>query len=129
MSKYVITHDKCDCVNELQSYVGKGWHQLISDLIKDIQNELSKTPELTLEVYQVKEKFGGLRFYVGVQEDYNLPIEIWNIISFYEDQSNSICEVCGELGKPTKKGWIKTLCEKHTKMLEDGKSPWDDLAQ
>lgn len=58
---------------------------------------------------QIKEKFGGLRFYHnGLPETrYNLE----GAISFAEQMSYSICEECGHPGKPNEEGWIITLCE------------------
>ncbi len=83
--------------------VGPGWRQLVSKLIDDL-----------LEagwdgyVFQVKEKFGGLRFYASANANYEL-------ISAAEDQSYHICEECGEPGKVYRDGWWKTLCEKHAR--------------
>jgi hypothetical protein len=57
---------------------------------------------------QVKEKFGGLRFYINGGDDY-----CRDIISFAESLSYSICEVCGrtdELVATTQKGWNRTTC-------------------
>lgn len=56
---------------------------------------------------QVKEKFGGLRFYVGSAPEY-----VHNIISFAESLSYHICELCGstkDIGMT--QGWLKTVCK------------------
>ena len=61
------------------------------------------------QVCQVKEKFGGLRFYINDAND-----EVFDVIDEYEVDSYTICEVCGEKGKErTDIGWIRTLCETH----------------
>ncbi len=81
---------------------GKGWNQLIYDLIRDLM-ELGwdKT------VFQVKEKFGGLCFYVGTSSP-----EILDRISQATRESYTICEVTGSPGKLRKDiGWWKTLCD------------------
>ena len=62
---------------------------------------------------QVKEKFGGLRFYVNGATDKH-----WNYISFAENMSHRTCEVCGAPGKTYTDGWHQTLCEHHAKLEE-----------
>lgn len=77
---------------------GKGWDKLI--------NPLRKAAEATgAEVLQVKEKFGGLRFYV-----YNAPDWFQDIIHQMENFSYHVCESCGKPGEVREDGWIKTLC-------------------
>jgi hypothetical protein len=97
---------------------GEGWfgiidrlsaklEPLIAQAIKDNQDN----PEL--DGYhpcaeQIKEKFGGLRFYMnwGTQEMYDL-------ISATEDESYHTCEVCGkaEINASSSGGWVSTVCE------------------
>ena len=60
---------------------------------------------------QVKEKFGGLRFYVNGATD-----KIYNYISFAETMSYKTCEVCGSPGKTYTDGWHQTLCDIHAEM-------------
>jgi len=63
---------------------------------------------------QVKEKFGGLRFYV-----HNAGDEIHGMISMAEQMSFKICEKCGKPGSLHKRGgWLKTLCTKCAKPIE-----------
>lgn len=59
---------------------------------------------------QVKEKFGGLRFYVNGATDKH-----YNYITFAENMSHRTCEVCGAPGKTYTDGWHTTLCETHAK--------------
>lgn len=79
-----------------------GWYemekQLIEDLIKLGWNK---------EVCQIKEKFGGLRFYINEGSK-----EIHDRITQAESESYKICEICGSrehIG--TTSGWITTMCE------------------
>lgn len=84
---------------------GDGWN----DLIRDLATELSTLP-ISWEIVQIKEKFGGLRFYIN-SDDW----EITNpILRKYEMLSFQTCEVCGEPGTPTDTYWIRTLCPAHT---------------
>lgn len=57
---------------------------------------------------QVKEKFGGLRFYYSGGDDY-----IRGVVSMAEEMSYRTCEECGAPGTTDKGGWIRTLCEEH----------------
>jgi hypothetical protein len=84
--------------------VDSGWYQIIKDLIDDLI-ELGWNKQLC----QVKEKFGGLRFYINEGSD-----EIHNRIMEAEKLSYEVCELCQEKGKlRTDIGWYLTLCEKH----------------
>jgi CDGSH-type Zn-finger protein len=71
-----------------------------------MEEEAAKVPVAS----QVKEKFGGLRFYVQAATD-----EHYNYITFAESMSYRTCEVCGNPGKPYTDGWHSTLCETHAK--------------
>ena len=66
-------------------------------------------------VHQIKEKFGGLRFYVHGATDKH-----YNYISFAESMSYRTCEECGAPGKRYTDGWHRTLCDIHAEM--DGRS-------
>jgi len=80
--------------------VGPGWKFLL-DLL---EWHLDQVPE-QIDVIQVKEKFGGLRFYV------NYETELLEIINIIESISQYVCEQCGNPGKlDTSRYWMKTLC-------------------
>jgi hypothetical protein len=57
---------------------------------------------------QVKEKFGGLRFYTN---GYNEAVSA--MIHMAESMSYRTCEVCGNPGRSNNYGWISTLCDTH----------------
>lgn len=92
--------------------VGKGWNGLIENLCHILSDYLehSVPEEIRGEMYvvQVKEKFGGLRFYMNQETPY-----ITGAIALAESMSFQICEQCGAPGKPRTGGWVRTLCEKH----------------
>ena len=74
----------------------------------------TKLDEETLKVpvaVQVKEKFGGLRFYVQAATDKH-----YQYISFAESMSYRTCEECGAPGKTYTDGWHTTLCDIHAAM-------------
>ena len=62
--------------------------------------------KLSCEATQVKQKFGGLRFYTDVNDDF-----INGLISMAESISYKICEHCGASGVVrTNSRLISTLC-------------------
>jgi len=63
---------------------------------------------------QVKEKYGGLRFYMTAGND-----EIYNLISKAEELSCKTCEECGSPGEERSGGWIRTLCSDCHKNWEE----------
>jgi len=89
--------------------VGDGWYQLIRNLSQDIDT-IAKENNLIGDNYpkatQVKEKFGGLRFYIDGSIDL-----VYDAISKAEAASYYICEVCGKPGKARGDGWIVTICD------------------
>lgn len=83
------------------SSVGEGWASII--------NELYDAKPKNVNVLQVKEKFGTLRFYVS-----SAPNWYFDLINYYENKSAYICESCGKEGKVrTDLGWLLTLCDEH----------------
>lgn len=89
---------------EVLSHVGEGWHPIVESLIEDLF-KLGWNGQLA----QIKEKFGGLRFYINGGSE-----EIFDRINKAEDESFKTCERCGLPGKGGYWGygyWITTLCE------------------
>lgn len=89
--------------------IGEGWYPLILRLDKQMA-EID--PDYSL--LQVKEKFGGLRYYYLFSYDpSSLDAErVRDLVYAAEAESFKTCEECG--AKPatqTKSGWIKTLCQ------------------
>jgi hypothetical protein len=80
-----------------------GWFDILDKLFDAI--EVLK-PGKDFEVYQVKEKFGGLRIYTT-------PVSniILSLIDAVEHESYRTCENCGAAGKPRDTNWIATLCD------------------
>lgn len=57
---------------------------------------------------QIKEKFGGLRFYCDGGDEFTE-----GLIQMAEMMADCTCEVCGKPGSTRGGGWIKTLCDEH----------------
>jgi hypothetical protein len=87
-----------------------GWFPLIKDLITDLV-ELGWNKE----VCQVKEKFGGLRFYINDGSD-----EVFNRIHKSEKESLTICEITGKVGElRTDISWFRTLSDEEYLKLKN----------
>lgn len=98
---------------------GAGWYNILDNVgysIKSIltRNDLPFDDNIPFKFIQIKEKFGTLRLYYRHDiEDENIVNQIDAVLTFAEDMSSSICEVCGDRGTRTGGGWIATLCNKH----------------
>lgn len=98
---------------------GDGWIGLLDRLCGYLQYLTDKRQMPQVVAMQIKEKFGGLRFYIGGANDIQ-----HEIISFAEDLSYSICEWCGNPGEKRGGGWLRTLCDSCAEKLEEGWRPW-----
>lgn len=88
-------------------FPGDGWEPLIRRLSEKLE-------PLGVRAVQVKEKFGGLRFYID-----NGSPEAYQAIREAEEESLQTCETCGKPGVPREGGWTLTLCDQHA----EGRAP------
>jgi hypothetical protein len=93
--------------------VGPGWWTVIESLCSQIQHHIdwkNKQSEVVAQVTvnQIKEKFGGLRFYYSGGDEY-----ISGLVSMAESWAACSCETCGAPGERREGGWIRTLCDTH----------------
>jgi ribosomal protein L40E len=92
---------------------GDGWYELLDTLGSKLEPLIKKYVEEHGEeeahprAAQVKEKFGGLRFYMTAQTD-----EMTAAIVEAEDASETICERCGAPGVIRDGGWMTVKCDK-----------------
>lgn len=101
---------------------GDGWYLLIDQICQKIEEVYVQIPaeykdELFLTAAQVKEKFGGLRFYIDAScGSRPRPAQLdalYQAINRAEAESMQTCEECGATGNRGGKYWMATLCEKH----------------
>lgn len=84
-----------------------GWLSIILDLvIKLEQRARTLPPNEQLNVQCIKEKFGGLRFYVDCHNKFD-EIDI----TAAETKAWNTCEECGGQGKHYSDGWKRILCD------------------
>lgn len=101
--------------------IGLGWIPLILNLDRKLAFLF---PDY--KIYQIKEKFGQLRYYYECSPPSEYPDEIsrhnantlttiiQDVVAFAEIQSKSICEVCAGVGKShVSDGYLRTVCSKH----------------
>jgi hypothetical protein len=127
--KHIKWTRRIDYIKQTNPYkyiigVGDGWFKIVYELVHSIRvNDLKKGDWVT-KVTQIKEKFGGLRFYVTGTSDKN-----WALIRNAEQKSYGVCEVTGsetEVGT-WNDGWVQTLCrqyalQKFYNLIDEGKT-------
>jgi hypothetical protein len=122
---------------DIGSQVGAGWWPLLEAAFANITGIMMLYPDYRFAVRQIKQKFGGLRFYYAIvpatgevddDEDdgssdykirYVISEEVGKIVDAAERKAYGTCEVCGEPGHYTNTGWVKVLCDKHEAVMVD----------
>jgi hypothetical protein len=111
---------------------GEGWWPILTNLCANIQHhidwkekqrdwairfnstasseDMRPIPDKILQVTvaQIKEKFGGLRFYYDGGDD-----TIRGMVTMAEAWAGNTCEDCGNPATKQTSGWIKNVCDKH----------------
>jgi len=88
-------------------WTGEGW----TNLIYACHDELVPL-DLDYIIVQIKEKFGGLRYYFSSKSGTDIWNKLNEVTRKYENLSFKTCEFCGEPGESSNgnHGWIKTTC-------------------
>jgi hypothetical protein len=82
--------------------VPDGWMPIVREL-----HEKLTALHPDYRIAQIKEKFGGLRYYVDAVGE-----EAWKLIESAEGESYETCQNCGEPGESQNiRGWYQTLCK------------------
>lgn len=115
--------------------IGSGWYPILEALCGQIDSYTKwrnntraallkdnphnqKIPDAIPQVVveQIKEKFGGLRFYYQGGDDH-----IHGMVRMAEMWASNCCEECCAPGKRRNGGWIRTLCDKHEEEYQERK--------
>lgn len=82
-----------------------------------MNNDIKVTPKVNwINVQQIKEKFGGLRFYYQGGDN-----EISGMVTMAEVWAGRTCETCSNKGEQRSGGWIRTLCDFHENLYQTRK--------
>ena len=105
---------------------GEGWWPILEKLCSNIQSHIdwkNKQSEIVpqVTVAQIKEKFGGLRFYYDGGDEH-----INGMVRMAEAWADASCEECGAPGKKREGGWIKTLCDHHEAERQQRKKEYEN---
>jgi hypothetical protein len=93
-----------------------GWLDLIDELCGMLKTYLEDHPEVPqVRARQVKEKFGGLRFYYSGGD-----AKCRELVARAEERSLSICEVCGRVGMLGGEDWLRVRCLDHVNGAPSG---------
>ena len=90
---------------------GDGWFDLVWRLCERLEPVVAAAETETahpFQVLQVKEKFGGLRFYTSYNND-----AIYALIEAAEMESLHACEICGRPGKRCGASSFQITCDEH----------------
>lgn len=99
-----------------------GWFTLIYAACELIQRHTDGTESEQVIAVQVKEKFGGLRFYYREGDDY-----VASLVELVRKLSESICERCGTHGRILESnGWLCSRCPLHK---EENGTPWQEISE
>ena len=99
--------------------VGEGWWPIIESLCDHIHHYVKHKNEQRDQynrgegcppviVAQIKEKFGGLRFYYNGGD-----ATVDGMVRMAESWAAHSCEECGKPGERRSGSWIRTLCDEH----------------
>ena len=90
---------------------GDGWFDLVWRLCERLEPVVAAEEAESgrpFHVLQVKEKFGGLRFYPNYNND-----AIYALIEAAEIESLHTCEICGRPGKRSGASSFQISCDEH----------------
>jgi hypothetical protein len=119
--------------SNIGTFTNPGWWVAIDAAFKELDALVAAVPGAVFNVAQIKEKFGGLRFYFDIHregvdadddtDDGTLEVDgdiselrrrCYEVVERAETAVWRACEYCGEPGeRRTDLGWLKTLCDVH----------------
>jgi hypothetical protein len=95
-------------------WIPDGWRVAFGDtFIKELSQALGDEAK-DFRILDIKEKFGGLRFYTN-----GCNRKAYDVIHKYEQLSYLICITCGDKATKISKGWICPYCDVCAKKLND----------
>jgi uncharacterized protein YfkK (UPF0435 family) len=111
-------HDKYPKTLKGLSYfeINEGWKELVEEITSKIEVVNNKySPSSYIRAAQVKQKFGGLRYYISIEEIDEQDVRyVYDMIAEAEKRSFTICEYCGSPANTSRdRPYVETLCDEH----------------
>lgn len=122
----------CGRLPEVPSHLPEGWYAIVNDLCFLLESELGREGGNRVTVQQIKEKFGGLRFYLaysgeedegdeegvpdrpGAAPSEAFKARVRSLIEAATRASEETCQWCGAAAAERDvDGYITTLCQEH----------------
>lgn len=104
---------------QLGGQVGPGWEPIVDELHAKLT---ARDPHLRVD--QVKEKFGGLRYYFTPRDAQHYELD--PIVREYEARCARTCEWCGSTENVSTEGsWLHTFCPVCRQKWDAGERWWD----
>ena len=92
-----------------------GWRKAFGwDMLQELAAVITEDQLINFSILQIKEKFGGLRFYAAGSND-----RTHDIIIKYMDKSERTCIDCGKPAKWRSTGWIMPFCDECKNKFEN----------
>ncbi len=88
--------------------MGPGWTGLLDELLTQLARVAEQQQWPLPDITSVKEKFGSLHVY-----GQDLCPEQMDLIAAAEEESMTVCDVCGSPGSLRTDGWYRTRCDEH----------------
>lgn len=86
---------------------GNGWYSLLWEMGIKISDYLKKQNINNFKILKIEENFGSLKIQTSPSNK-----EIDNLINLVQENSNYICEYCGQQGiQYNFQGWVITVCD------------------
>lgn len=107
--------------NEYYKHIGEKYRDEYKERTLSAEFQTIPDPIPQVVAVQVKEKFGGLRFYYNGGDD-----QIQGMVRMAESMSVVTCETCGAPGSTRGGGWIRTLCDFHEEEYQKKQREYDE---
>ncbi len=106
-----------------------GWLTVIEEASKGLaaRKAIETDPETSLNIQQVKEKFGTMRFYIYATGSDEFVRDAFDIAEWAEAATEERCVVTGKPGTLDHAGWVLTLSDEMKTLRHENYKGFSDL--
>ena len=90
-------------------HIRAGWRPIAASALREIAL-IADRSDVSVEVAQIKEKFGRLRITV---DPVSVRVRFEHVLTRAEQQADITCDVCGAAGSLRGPMWYRTRCDAH----------------